>query len=665
MLDACFGNKSVNIAQRRYLGSKTRLLPFIEGILESEKVEFTSFADIFAGTGVVASHFHTKADVILNDILDSNHLSYQAFFGKQKIRKNLMLERLNFYNEIDPRKVTPNYFSRNFANTYYDLDNSKLIGFIREDIETLFSQKEINDRERSYLVTSLIYAMDRIANTVGHYDAYRKIEIPKKKLGLKPLQVINSDFNARIYKEDANSLVEKISTDVVYIDPPYNSRQYSDAYHLLENVASWQKQKVHGVAKKIDRAHLKSHYSLKSASAAFSELINNINAKYILVSYNDMGTSGNQRSQSRISDHELISALERRGKVSVYEKAHNQFTTGKSGRDDLKERIFFCRIEDKKKNNPSVFFSEKNAHQPEFVKSPLNYTGGKHKLLPQITPYFPKEINSFYDVFCGGANVGVNSEAKEIICIDKNQRVVNLLKLIQESNYDELNQNLTNIIRRYGLSQSYIHGYEVYACESTSGLGRYNKNAYLKLREDFNKNGAEDYLRLLTLILYGFNNQIRFNSKGHYNLPVGKRDYNGSSRKNLANFNRVTNQKKVVFRQGDFRDLNNINLGESDFVYLDPPYLLGLASYNEAGGWTEKDEFDLYETLGNLNERGVRFALSNVIEHKGHHNEILAQFAKKNHFQINDMSFNYHNSNYQSKAKDNQTREVLVTNYKS
>jgi DNA adenine methylase Dam len=215
------------------------------------------------------------------------------------------------------------------------------------------------------------------------------------------------------------------------------------------------------------------------------------------------------------------------------------------------------------------------------------------------------------------------------------------------------------------LSQSYINGYEVYGCESTSGLGRYNKNAYLKLREDFNKNETEDYLRLLTLILYGFNNQIRFNSKGHYNLPVGKRDYNGSSRKNLANFNRVTNQKKVVFKHGDFRDLNNIDLGESDFVYLDPPYLLGLASYNEAGGWTEKDEFDLYETLGNLNERGVRFALSNVIEHKGHHNEILTQFAKKNHFQINDMSFNYHNSNYQSKAKDNQTREVLVTNYKS
>lgn len=663
MSDACFGNNSVNIAQRRYLGSKTRLLPFIEEILKSEKAEFNSFADIFAGTGVVASHFYKKADVILNDILDSNHISYQAFFGKQKIREDFIIEKIASYNNINIRRLSSNYFSRNFANTYYDLDNSKLIGYIREDIEELHSRRNINDRERSYLITSLVYAMDKIANTVGHYDAYRKIEIPKKKLELKSLQTVTSAFTAYIYKEDANSLVEKISPDVVYIDPPYNSRQYSDAYHLLENIVSWQRQKVYGVAKKIDRSHLKSQYSLKSAAAVFSELINRISAKYILVSYNDMGTNGNQRSQSRISDHELISALETRGKVSIYEKAHNQFTTGKSSNGNLKERVFFCRIEEKRKSRPSVFFSEKNTHQPTYVKSPLNYTGGKYKLLPQITPHFPKEINFFYDVFCGGANVGINSLAKEIVCIDKNQYVVNLLKFIQQSNYDDLNQNLTKVIRHYGLSESYINGYEAYKCESASGLGHHNKNAYLRLRDAFNRNGAQDNLLLLTLILYGFNNQIRFNSKGHYNLPVGKRDYNGSSRKNLANFNLISNQKKVRFQRGDFRNLNDINLNESDFVYLDPPYFLGLASYNEAGGWTKKDEIDLYKTLENLDKRGIRFALSNVIEHKGSQNDLLSQFVKRNAFMINEMSYNYHNSNYQSKARNNKTIEVLITNY--
>lgn len=661
MSDAYFGNKSFSINQRRYLGSKTKLLNFIDDILKKEGIEFQSFADIFAGTGSVANFFHDRSEIIVNDILDSNNHAYNAFFGKDKIREHILKEYLIKYNSIDLAKHGENYFSENFSNTYFDAANSKKIGVIRDDIEKLFEEKIITSREKSYLVTSLIYALDRIANTVGHYDAYRKIDIPEKNLFLLPLDVSQSKHDARIYKSDANELVKEIEADVVYIDPPYNSRQYSDAYHLLENIATWEKEQVVGVAKKIDRTHIKSKYSMKSAGMAFSELIENIKAKYILVSYNDMGDSGNARSQSRISDHEILSALKRKGDVEIFETGFKQFSTGKSSKSDLKERIFLCRVASAQKSKIALFASDKNPIQHGFVKSPLNYTGGKHKLLPQITQFFPKDIKNFYDVFSGGANVGINANADKIICIEKNQNVVDLLRLIKKSNFEDLNQNIVSIIETYGLSQSYIRGYEFYNAESSAGLGRVNKEAYLSLREAYNE--SKDIELLLVLILFSFNNQIRFNSKGEFNLPVGKRDYNGSSRKNIAAFNEAANAKDITFLNQDFRDIESFKISKDDFIYLDPPYLLGLASYNELGGWSEKDEKDLYALLTRLDKKGIVFALSNVLRHKGQTNSIMQEWAEKNNYKVHRLNFHYKNSNYHSKAKNNETVEVLITNY--
>lgn len=664
MIDAGSGNKKISIAQRRYLGGKSKLLTFIDEILVTEKAEYSSFMDIFAGTGVVASYFHEKSSVIVNDILESNYMAYVAFFGKERIRIKWLEAKLVEYNIVDISHEPDNYFSLNFANTYFDETNSKRIGYIRDDIEKLYSDELINTRERAYLVTALIYALDRIANTVGHYDAYRKVDIALRRLELRPLTIHNHKFSAKVFNKDANELAKVVRADVVYIDPPYNSRQYSDSYHLLENVATWKKEEVHGIAKKIDRTHLKSKYSLKSASHAFSDLINSLDTKYILVSYNDMGTSGDARSQSRISDHELISALERRGDVTVYEKPFNQFTTGKSKRDDLKERVFFCRVNEHKKNRLSVQRSQRNSHTQVYVKSPLNYTGGKHKLLPQLSKYWPENIDTFYDMFCGAGNVGINANAKKVICIDKNISVIEILKLIKETNFEELHQSIEDVIDKFGLSKSYINGYDYYGCESSTGLGKYNKDAFMRLRSAYNASkGYDKPLLLLVLILYGFNNQIRFNSKGEFNLPVGKRDYNGSSRRNLADFNAITVAKNVDFIEGDFRDLKIMKFKKDDFVYVDPPYLLGLASYNEGGGWSVDDEKELYRTLDAINKKGIRFALSNVVEHKGETNNILFEWAKDNNYNVNFLDFHYKNSNYQSTAKHGVTKEVIVTNF--
>lgn len=662
MSDAYFGNKTFRINQRRYLGSKTKLLAFIDGIITKEKIEFESFADIFAGTGAVANHFYDRSKIIVNDILDSNHYVYSAFFGKDSIREQKLKEYLVKYNSIDAKDYDENYFSENFSNTYFDAINAKKIGIIRDDIEKLFEEKIITSREKSYLLTSLIYALDRIANTVGHYDAYRKVGIPEKKLFLLPLDVQCSEYESEIYKTDANELVKNIKADVVYIDPPYNSRQYSDAYHLLENIATWKKEEVVGVAKKIDRSHIKSKYNMKSAGMAFGELVENIKAKYILVSYNDMGGSGNARSQSRISDHEILSALKRKGDVQIFETDFKQFTTGRSNKDDLKERIFLCRVSIRSRVNDIAIASKNNPVQHGFVKSPLNYTGGKHKLLPQITKLFPGDIKTFYDVFAGGANVGINAKAQNIICIEKDNSVVSLLKLIQKSNFEDLNHRIVSIIDEFELSQSYIKGYDFYGTESSAGLGKVNKEAFLKLRDSFNNSKTKIDL-LLVLVLYSFNNQIRFNSKGDFNLPVGKRDYNGSSRRNIAAFNQASNEKDIAFKNCDFRDIEKMKLSKNDFVYLDPPYLLGLASYNELGGWTEQDEKDLYALLTRLSKKGVRFALSNVLKHKGATNGIVENWANDNNYIVHVLDHHYKNSNYHSTAKNSTTTEVLITNY--
>jgi adenine-specific DNA-methyltransferase len=662
MDDAYFGNKSFSINQRRYLGSKTKLLNFIDNIIHEEKIVFQSFADIFAGTGTVANHFYDRSKIIVNDILDSNNYIYHAFFGSEQLRTTKLIRLLKDYNSLDQSKYPSNYFSKNFSGTYFDAHNAKKIGIIRDDIEELFIHKKITSREKSYLLTSLIYALDKIANTVGHYDAYRKIDIPDKTLFLLPLAIKKSAHRCAIYQEDANELVKKIKADLVYIDPPYNSRQYSDAYHLLENIATWRKEKVFGVAKKIDRSHIKSKYNMKSAGLAFCELIDNIDAKYILISYNDMGSFGDARSQSRISDHEILSSLKRKGEVKIFEKSFKQFTTGKSSKDNLKERIFLCKVSSASSNNRTVIASKRNPVQSGYVKSPLNYTGGKHKLLPQIVPLFPSNIKTFYDVFSGGANVGINASSENIVCLEKNSYVVNLLKYLQKTNFEDLSKNILNIIENFGLSQSYLKGYAFYNADSSIGLGKYNKQAFLNLRAMFNRDKSRIDL-LLVLILYSFNNQIRFNSNGDFNLPVGKRDYNGSSRKNIAAFNQLSNEKKIVFKACDFRNIETINITQDDFVYLDPPYLLGLASYNEQGGWTEKDERDLYFLLTRLDKKGVRFALSNVLQHKSQKNKILQDWTQKYHFTVHVLNYHYKNSNYHSTAKNSTTIEVLVTNY--
>ncbi|WP_302625682.1 Dam family site-specific DNA-(adenine-N6)-methyltransferase [uncultured Eubacterium sp.] len=641
--------KTTKINNRRYLGNKYKLLPFITKVVNEECQNVNTVADIFAGTGAVASAF-TDKKIITNDIMYSNYICHLAWFSSEEYSEEKIIELIINYNTMVIEQ--DNYMSENFANTYFSLDDCRKIGFIRQDIEDRFVAGDINARERALLITSLLYAMDKIANTCGHYDAYRQGAEFEKCLELsvpQPDETLNE--NNVCYNMDTNELVSDIDADLVYIDPPYNSRQYCDAYHLLENVARWNKPEVFGVAKKMDRTSLKSDYCTQKATVAFEKLIDSIHAKYIMLSYNNMAKKGNDRSNAKISDEDIMRILQKKGTVKVFTEDYKSFSTGKSDIKDNQERLFVCTCYESGK---------------EIIPSALNYTGGKYKLLPQILPFFPKDVDKVVDLFCGGCNVGININCNKVQFNDSNKYLIGLLDTFRRLTKDEIFEWLFTAIDRYNLSLVSENGYEYYGCESSKGLGSYNKEGYNKLRKDFNNKTIHDdeyFLMLYLLIVYSFNNQLRFNKKGEFNLPVGKRDFNAKMQEKLKGFLDRIKSGDYGFINRDFREIKLDEFTDKSFFYVDPPYLITCATYNEQDGWTEKDEYDLLSYLEQLDKKGIRFALSNVLENKGKKNKILSDWIEKNKkFKAISLDYDYSNSNYHTK-REGVTKEVLVVNY--
>lgn len=279
-----------------------------------------------------------------------------------------------------------------------------------------------------------------------------------------------------------------------------------------------------------------------------------------------------------------------------------------------------------------------------YIKSPLNYVGGKHKLLPQILPLFPSNINKFVDLFCGGGNVSANVKAEKIIANDIDDRVVGIFQKLQAMEIDEVIGYIEARIEEYGLNMT-------------------DPEPFNKFRKDYNESGDKNPLDLFLLICYSFNHQIRFNGKGEYNMPFGKErsQYNTMIKKNLISFHSAV--KDITFVSKDFRTLKLDKLSNDDFVYCDPPYFLTCASYNENGGWTEKDTRDLTDLLDQLNERKIKFAMSEVFFNKGKENAVLMKWAESKGYNVHHLDYTYSNCNYHALDKTSKSDEVLITNY--
>ena len=292
----------------------------------------------------------------------------------------------------------------------------------------------------------------------------------------------------------------------------------------------------------------------------------------------------------------------------------------------------------------------------KYVKSPMNYTGGKYKLLHQIEPLFPEDINLFVDLFTGGGNIAVNVKANKIVANDCEENIIGIYKTFQGyDNVDELIGQIEEIIKTYGLTID-------------------DTEAYNKFRKDYNclKTSQDNYsplssyninILLYVLICYSFNHQYRFNSKGEFNMPFGKErsQWNENMKNNLIKFHRRIKEKDIVFLNKDFRQLKVNKLGNDDFVYCDPPYLITCATYNEKDGWNQKCEEDLLKLLDELDTKKIKFALSNVLYSKGKTNDLLIEWSKK--YTVHHLDYTYQNCNYHTKDKTNKSDEVLITNY--
>ena len=280
------------------------------------------------------------------------------------------------------------------------------------------------------------------------------------------------------------------------------------------------------------------------------------------------------------------------------------------------------------------------------VKAPFNYIGNKYRIIDSIQEYFPKHIDTFVDIFCGGCDVSINTKAKRKFANDINYHVVDILQEFQNHDVDYILHYIDTTIDNWNLSKT-------------------NEDGYIAFRNHYNS--TKKPLDLYVLMCFSFNYQFRFNSHHDYNNPFGR---------NRSSFNEVMRNNLIMFRERinnihfsaiDYSDFDYSILSDGDFLYADPPYLLTCGSYNDGKrgfkGWTENDDLELFQILTDLSDRGINFALSNVVEHKGKVNQPLLDWVSDNGYTFHGINFNYDNCNYQANNKKNVTKEVLVTNY--
>lgn len=288
------------------------------------------------------------------------------------------------------------------------------------------------------------------------------------------------------------------------------------------------------------------------------------------------------------------------------------------------------------------------------IISPLNYPGNKARILKSLLPLFPPKITHFVDVFCGSGIVGLNAKSSALILNDKETRIIDLLRYFQCNEIKSILSEVQELIAHYNLTDSKSKPKGFYEIHKNEGLSRHNKAGFLALRKSYNHNPSE--AKFFVLILFGFNHFVRFNTKGDYNVPVGKMDFTQSLYDKTITFIKLLQSKNIKFRNLDFRDSALYKNGE--FFYFDPPYLITQAPYNAL--WCENDEKDLYAILDSLNFQNKKFALSNVLESNGKSNDLLKKWGTK--YKITHIKRQYKNANYQRKNLS-QSIEVLITNY--
>lgn len=615
----------------RYIGNKNDLLDHIYQLIKDKNIynENYTFCDAFSGTCAVGEYFKDKFRIIANDIQYYSFIMSHARLNTPDLNFSLLgLNPFDFFNNQKCEFagfIYKNYSNKGSGRLYFSAENGLKIDFIRNKIEEWKNQEKLSDYEYYYLIACLIESASKVANIAGVYGSYLK---KWDSRAIKPMEFIKVKqtkkqglYEAEVHNKNIELLINNISGDILYLDPPYTKNQYSVQYHLLETIAKNDNPDINGKGGLRNTNETASLFSrIGDVYVEFEKVIAKAKFRYIILSYNSDGL---------MSQKYIENVLKRYGKPETYDFIKIKYKQYKN------HQTF-----DKKEHCEYLFFIEKKNYSEVIFSSPLNYQGGKHDLINFIKENLPKKkIKRFIDVFGGGYNVGINIEADQIIYNEYNHKVVELMETFKDTETNDLVKYILKIQRKYKLK----HG---------------DKEAYIKLRDKYNSIDPQkrDPKMLYILILYGFNQQIRFNSSYNYNNPVGPTGLNDNMLEKITSYCRRIQEQNILFLNRDFENIVEY-INRDTFIYCDPPYLITLGSYNDGmrgfNGWKKTDELRLYQFLNKLNSRGIKFMMSNILEHKGKKNIFLEKWIKDNKYNI---------ISYNGVARKNR-KEILIINY--
>lgn len=311
-----------------YIGSKHKLSPWIKKVISQETnlpLNQLVFCDLFAGTGIIGRNFKTEVKkIIANDVEYYSYVLLQNYIGNH----TALPQRKEYIDKLNNLKGTRGFIAQEYGENgssdrlYFSKHNAKKIDACRQQISLWKESGEINNELYFFLLTSLLNSADKVANTASVYGAYlKKIKASAaKELVIEPAEFTKTKAPHEVYQEDANTLIKKIKGDVLYLDPPYNARQYGANYHLLNTIAMYKEFVPRGKTGLPD--YYKSKYCRKKQVAGeFEELIKNASFSHIYLSYNNEGL---------MPPEKIKSIMEPYGKYHLETKDYQRFKADKT-----------------------------------------------------------------------------------------------------------------------------------------------------------------------------------------------------------------------------------------------------------------------------------------------------------------------------------------------
>jgi adenine-specific DNA-methyltransferase len=622
------GNKELIISEIRDLLVQKKLITKERNLFEDLSKKRLTFFDAFCGTGAVSDSLKDSFNIVVNDKLNWCVIYTRGrVCGRDCRYESLGFDPFEFFNSNN--KTVKGFFYENYSpasskRMYFTPENAGRIDYFRITIEKWKQKNFITEDEYAHLLASLLESVSVVSNTAGVYGAFLKHWDSRatKKIQFKKVSFNPSSRNEAIFlNSNIEDVVSKIDCDILYLDPPYTQNQYGTQYHLLETLVLYDKPSISLITGSRSTTPMRSDWSKDfKAHIHFDKILAKTKAKYILFSYSQDGF---------MSKSFIEASLKRYGKPETYlckKISYRKYTNYKSKeKNDHYEYLFYIE----RKNESEVVY-----------ESPLNYIGSKAKMALQIRKNMPEKMReNFIDAFGGGFNVGINIEAKRIIYNDINKFVCELVASFRT--YDTYSYILfiKKIIKRFGLEPE-------------------NEESYKKVRDFYNSKSVSqrDPKLLFAVILYGFNQQIRFNGNHNFNNPVGMRWFNDKVLEKMVSFSRVMKEKNIEFNCLTYDEICE-RFQKNVFIYLDPPYFLTNGSYNDGkrgfSDWCVDAEFKFFNFVERLNCLGLNFMLSYVDEHKGIQNIRLQKWIKSNNFRMTRID----------PFCGNGRKEILITNF--